>query len=90
MNILPGNIRDGSAVTKRLAVKDQASFFPLSNTAKDLTSKIQPQFQRHVKTRQFGSCSEADGRDVVDSVSALLNDARDFSEPYFTGVVDFQ
>jgi len=26
----------------------------------------------------------------VDSVSALLNDARDFSEPHFTGVVNFQ
>ena len=77
MDILPGDVRNALPVTIRIAIENDAHLLPLALVSKPLASQEQAQFERHVETRKPCVHIQADVRNVVYAVPALLDNAPD-------------
>ena len=80
-NILPGDVREGCAITVPVTVHDEAHFTALPITAVTPAPRIQSEFERHVEPWQLHTRIEADGGNIMYAVAALLNNSRDFLQP---------
>lgn len=90
VDVLPRYVRDGYPIAVRIAVENQTRLVLLHSAAKELASKIQTEFERHVEPRQVGPAAEPHGRNVVNSVGTQSYDARDLVESDFAGVIDLK
>jgi len=76
-------------VTVRLAVQNQADLLFLGARAKTLAAEKYVEFERHIETWQSVHRVEFDGRNIMYSEPAFLNETLYFCQTHFTGVIGF-
>lgn len=89
-DILPGYIGHQSLIAVLLCIKDQRTFPLLRCIAIPLGTKKDTQLERHVEARQWWISIAFGTGNVVNSVSARLNDRLDFGEPVFGTVLGLE
>ena len=90
MDVPAGDIGNGGPVAVGFAIEDEAGLAALGFGPEALAGEVEPEFERHVEAWQVGSGTEPDGGKIADAVSALADDAHDFFQAHFAGVVYFQ
>jgi hypothetical protein len=74
-NVLTGDVGDKLPVSVLLAIENDSALLTLVGSSKALAAEKQSEFQRHVEPGQTGCVIERNCGKVVDTESALLDDA---------------
>jgi hypothetical protein len=89
VDVLSSDVGDEDLIAVWIRIEDQRHFVTLKLASVSLATEKQSEFQRHVEAGEFMLFVELDGRYVVDSVLALLDDALNLREPELSTVVFF-
>lgn len=88
-DILAGDVGNERAISIELTVENQGPLLALVVRAEPLATEKQPEFKRHVESRQSGDGIQLYGRKVVDSEPAFLDNTLDFRQSNLSGVILF-
>jgi hypothetical protein len=89
-DVLSSNIGDEGAVPVALPIEDQAPFLFLAPLAKALRSEKDPQFERHVESRQIRRGIEVGATEVIDGEPAIRDKVKNPLHPDLPAILDFQ
>ena len=88
--VLSRDVRTELRVAITVPIQNQADLSPLRSVPERLGSEEQPQFKRHIESREVGLGVELSSGDVVDAELTSANKAKDLVEPNLTGVLNLK